>query len=344
LLLTISWAFSLYLVPSACSRQPLEAIDERVVIDVGDTHLFAEISGSDSRAPVLLYLHGGPGSPLGVPIFRAYGGRILENHHVVVYLHQRGIMLSPRVPDDSHRVARYVEDVHRVIEHLRREDPDREINLLGHSWGGVLAYLYVSEHPETVHKLVAVSTPINVESMVRGRVEMVLEWAAQTGVEEAIADLEPLRAKSPIDDAEAFEVLARWTARAYGGWARNLSRERIDAAVDYEKSIPGWLAEQRHVDRLMRDEVLGLDLSDSIESIRVPLLCIVGRHDVDVPWDIVRDEISGYGGPVDFEVFEESHHMPFIDEEPRFADTVVRFLSSGRGRAGRVEAATPAPP
>ena len=311
----------------ACSRARTPPVDERVLIDVGDTRLHAEIRGNDAtNAPLLLYLHGGPGSPLGVPVFRAYGGRLLEEGRIVVYLHQRGIMKSPRVPAESHRVARYVEDVHRVIEYLGREYQGRKVDLLGHSWGGVLAYLCLVEHPDSARKLVTVGAPINAETMVRGRVERTLRWARETGNAEAIADLTPLRTRDPIEDAAEFEILARWTARAHGGWARNLSRDRIAAAVDYEGSISTWLEEQKPVEDLLLQEVLRLDLSEAIRSIRNPLLCIAGREDVDVPWEIVQEEIKSYGGPVDFRVFDNSHHMPFIDEEGAFVETVELFL------------------
>jgi pimeloyl-ACP methyl ester carboxylesterase len=314
-----------FLLP-ACSRGSAPPVDKRVLIDVGDTKLYAEIRGNDQSAPLLLYLHGGPGNPLGVPIFRAYGGRRLEDHFIVVYLHQRGIMRSPRVPDSTHRVQKYVEDVHHVVEHLRREFPGRRLSLLGHSWGGVLAYLYLSDYPAAVHRLVAVSTPVNAESMIHGRVDMVLEWARETGNQEAIRALSPLKTKSVFEHAEDFRVLGEWTPRAYGGWARNLSREKVNAAVDYEESIPVWLRERRHIETLMLEEVLHLDLRDDIRKIDIPLLCLAGKEDVDVPWYIVEEEIGSYGGPVDLKVFENSHHMPFIDEEALFTETVIRFL------------------
>jgi len=312
---------------SACAQGTLPQVNEQVLIDVEDAKLYAEIRGADKSAPLLLYLHGGPGSPLGVPIFRAYGGHLLEDHFIVVYLHQRGIMKSPRLPDSSHSVDKYVDDVHRVVEYLGRRFPGREVFMLGHSWGGVLAYLYLSSYPSGVNKLVTVSTPVDVESMIHGRVEMILQWARETGNNEAIRDLSPLRDKSVLDDPEAFEILAEWTPLAYGGWARNLSGNRVDAAVDYEDSIPVWLPEQKHIEELLLTEVLHLDLRDELTKIDIPLLCIVGGEDVDVPWYLVQEEIKDYGGHVDFRIFEGSHHMPFIDEEVRFVETVVQFLN-----------------
>ena len=70
-------------------------------------------------------------------------------------------------------------------------------------------------------------------------------------------------------------------------------------------------------------ELLQLDLSAEIEKIDVPLLCIVGKEDVNTPWYVVQNEIKSYGGRVDFKIFENCHHMPFIDEEDLFAATAV---------------------
>jgi pimeloyl-ACP methyl ester carboxylesterase len=171
-----------------------------------------------------------------------------------------------------------------------------------------------------------VAAPLNAESMMYGRVERILQWARETGNEEAIRELSPLKDKSLFEHPDEFEVLAKWSPKAYGGWARNLSRARIDAAVDYEKKIPGWLGEQKHIEELMLMDLLRLDLTGTIDAIRTPLLCIVGQDDVDVPWRIVQEEIREYGGTVDFRLFENSHHMPFIDEEELFVETVGRFL------------------
>lgn len=313
----------------ACAPGSSPRIDEQVMIEVDDTSLYAAIRGRDESAPILLYLHGGPGSPLGVPIFRAYGGRLLEDHFTVVYLHQRGIMRSPRVPDSGHHVAKYVDDVRLVVDYLGRRFPGRRFFLLGHSWGGVLAYLYLSTYPHNIDRLIAVAAPVHVERMIHGRVAMILQWARKTGNDEAVRALSPLEDKSLPEDFEAFRILEEWSSRAYGGWARNLSKTRIDAAIDYEELLPVWLSEQRHVEELLLPELLRLDLRDKLERIDIPLLCIVGRDDVDVPWYLVQQDLERYGGSVDLRIFEHSHHMPFIDEEDLFAETVVGFLEPG---------------
>ena len=119
-------------------------VNQQVIIETEDTALYANIRGKDENAPVLLYLHGGPGSPLGVPLLRAYSGPQLEEHFILVYLHQRGIMKSQRVPDNAHTLNNYINDIDHVVQFLKKHFGSRDIYLLGHSWGGVLGYLYLS--------------------------------------------------------------------------------------------------------------------------------------------------------------------------------------------------------
>ena len=45
-------------------------------------------------------------------------------------------------------------------------------------------------------------------------------------------------------------------------------------------------------------------------------------------WLDWHHEVGRASAGVEFELFENSHHMPFIDEEALFAETVIRFLST----------------
>jgi len=315
---------SLFLL--ACFSQ--NSIDEEVYIKTKDTQLYANIKGENLDAPILLFLHGGPASPFGVPIFKAYGGHKLEEYFIVVYLHQRGIMKSERVPDDTHKISNYVEDVTYVVQYLEDHFKDKKIFILGHSWGGVLAYLYVLEHQDKIQKLVTVCAPINVSSMMKGRIDMTLKWAEETNNSTAIEELSSLSDTSIYDNPENFMTLSKWTSNAYGGWGKNLSQKKINKAIDYEDQFPQWLQESENIGDLMYREILNIDLKDEISEIEIPLLCITGKYDVDVPWYIVEEEIMNYGGEKTFILFNNSHHMVFIDEEEIFVSTVLLFLKN----------------
>ena len=316
------------LLSASCSprKHSQNALDEDVYINTEDSRLFANIRSKDSESPVLLYLHGGPGSPLGVPLFKAYAGHQLENYFIVVYLHQRGIMKSERVPDSTHNISSYISDIHHVVTYLKTRFPGHNIFLLGHSWGGLLSYRYLLDHKNEADKLVAVCTPLNSRAMMTGRVEMLLRWAYRNKNQEAIEDLEKLQNKSLFELKDDSNLLKKWMAQANGGWHRNLDLSRVNEAIDYEDKIHDWLKEQERIETLLNDEILNINLEDSIQYLNTPLLCIAGKEDTDVPWYIVKEEFENYGGKKTFKLFKKSHHMVFIDEEKLFVKTITRFL------------------
>jgi pimeloyl-ACP methyl ester carboxylesterase len=306
-----------------CSQN---VIDEDVYITTEDTKLFANVRSNDSLAPVLLYLHGGPGSPLGVPLLKAYAGPQLEDYFIMVYLHQRGIMKSERVDDDAHNISKYVEDIHYVVNYLKNRFKGREIYLLGHSWGGLLSYMYLLKYENEVDKFVAVCVPLDAEAMTYGRIDMMLQWASGINNRQAIDELNALKNKPVSMLPDDAATLQKWMSRAYGGWHRNLDMNKVNRVIDYEEDIPAWLNEQKHVESLLINEILNITLTDSIRKLDIPLLCMAGKEDTDVPWYIVKEEFDKYGGPKTFRLFENSHHMIFIDEEDLFVETIVKFL------------------
>jgi pimeloyl-ACP methyl ester carboxylesterase len=302
------------------------AINEDVYINTEGTKLFANIRGDNSSSPILLYLHGGPGSPLGIPIFKAYSGHQLEKDFIVVYLHQRGIMNSERIPDSAHTVSNYVKDIHHVVSYLKDSYKGQEIFLLGHSWGGFISYMYLLEYENEVDKFVAVCTPLNSRTMLDGRIEMILQWAKNTNNQQAVNEIKALRDKPISLSKDDSEILVKWMSKAYGGWHRNLNMTKVNDAIDFEENIPAWLKEQKHIESILIEEILSINLADSISNLHTPLLCLAGKEDTDVPWYIVKEEFENYAGPKEFILFENSHHMVFIDEEELFVETVTNYL------------------
>src|SRR5262245_1237254 len=173
--------FSLHLALAAivlqapAGSQPAAAeISDTVTIAGDGTRLFLELHGRPDRRPILLYLHGGPGNAAGLVLLRAYIGPALEKEALVVYLHQRGVLGSPPVPDSALTVAHHVADVHRTIDYLSRRFPNRPIILLGHSWGGLLAVLTVLDDAKHVAGVIDVSAPFDMEATMRESYERTL--------------------------------------------------------------------------------------------------------------------------------------------------------------------------
>lgn len=107
----------------------------------------AEILGPRD-APVVIVLHGGPGADYRYlePL------RALADRYRVVFYDQRGTGLSARVPAQAITPDSFIEDLDDWVEHVRQ--PGQPVMLVGHSWGAMLASVYLGRHPQKVARAV----------------------------------------------------------------------------------------------------------------------------------------------------------------------------------------------
>jgi epoxide hydrolase 4 len=119
---------------------------------------YAEVNGvrlhyvEQGTGPLIIFLHGFPEFWYSWKDLLADFGR---DHHAVA-LDMRGYNLSAR-PEavDAYRVPVVVEDVRALAVKLKA----KKFVLVGHDWGGVIAWAFAAQHPELLDKLVIIDAP-----------------------------------------------------------------------------------------------------------------------------------------------------------------------------------------
>ncbi|HTO99642.1 MAG TPA: alpha/beta hydrolase [Myxococcales bacterium] len=103
----------------------------------------------DPAAPAIIVLHGGPGGDYRslLRLRDPVDGVRLEDRYLMVFWDQRGTGLSQRLPEGEITYDTYDRDLTFLIDHF---SPGRPAVLLGHSWGGMYASRYISNHPERI--------------------------------------------------------------------------------------------------------------------------------------------------------------------------------------------------
>jgi proline iminopeptidase len=321
------FAFTLLLTTSssklaiAQSRQ----LAETAVVKSGDTQLYLELRGPAEQKPVLLYLHGGPGQALGLVAFRSYVGPNLESRFLVCYLHQRGVINSPMVPDASLTVANHVADVHNVIQYLQTRFPGRKIYLLGHSWGGTLALLSLLDYQGPVAGVIDVSGPMNFPATVAASYQATLKWAEDTGNKEAIQELKELGPPPYHDFMQQFG-LGKWSSAVQGGIAQHLSPATLLGRAPFTTMEPSWQDAQLRIAKAMYGQLFEINIDSRLGSLKTPLLMISAKLDAIVPSAQLQESYRLYGGPKQWVELSASNHLSFVDEPEAFVKAVSDFV------------------
>lgn len=100
-------------------------------------------------APVIVFLHGGPGGDYRSMqrLLEGHGGEPLTTSHRVVLWDQRSAGLSRRHDASEITIDLYTEDLLALTNHF---SPNEPVVLVGHSWGGMYATEFINRHPERV--------------------------------------------------------------------------------------------------------------------------------------------------------------------------------------------------
>lgn len=123
-------------------------------VDVGEVSLNVACRADEARtAPLAILLHGFPELHLA---WNALAAPLREHGFALLAPDQRGYNTSDKPePVEAYAVEHIVADLHGLIEASGRE----RVLLIGHDWGGLIAFVYAHQHPERVHGLVILNGP-----------------------------------------------------------------------------------------------------------------------------------------------------------------------------------------
>jgi len=140
--------------------------------------------------PILIYLHGGPGTPV-MPLFRHFQAS-LEDYFLIVQWEQRGAgkSFSRRIPKETMTIEQFISDLYELIELLKKRFSKTKIYLIGHSWGSVLGTFIVQRYPQLFYAYIGVGQASNTVETEKRMYEFVLERSKELNNKKAIRQLE----------------------------------------------------------------------------------------------------------------------------------------------------------
>jgi L-proline amide hydrolase len=267
------------------------------------------VGESEAGRDPLVCLHGGPGS---THHYFAPLERLAEEGRQVVLYDQVGCGKSDRPTGIQWSVAVFVEELATLRDQLGLE----QIHLLGTSWGGQLALEHALSGYGGLTSLVLSSTLASIE-----------EWAAEAWrlrgelPADVVEVLDRCEQAGAFDDPAYAEALGAFDDRYVRRGARGrpeLDRMRAELGREAYSAMVG--PNEWTITGALRD----WDVRDRLDEITVPALVIRGRYDICTE-RIAATLLAGLPNAREV-VFEESSHMPVLEESDRYLEVVESFL------------------
>ena len=254
-------------------RTPKGGINESMYVEINGTEQWINIYGENVDNPVLLYLHGGPGSSTS-DIDYAFTRKWADVYTVVTW-DQRNCGKSYDEEQNDIVLTRelLMEDGREMTEFLLDYMGKDKLTILGHSWGTYYGANLVLEFPQYYECFIGTGQLVDMVENETAFKEEALKWAE--GDEEALALVDQL---TP-DDFTMDHIMARNALMEKYGYSMMVDGADYNLVTTIlfnpNYSIIDWIK------YFQRDMTVYLEFFHSDE---LQAFSLKGRYDYEVPY------------------------------------------------------------
>jgi pimeloyl-ACP methyl ester carboxylesterase len=315
--------------------QPLAgSLSEKIRVEINGVEQGMFIKSKDSRNPVLLFVHGGPGMP-AYWLTQRYPTH-LEDHFTVVWWEQRGAGLSyaPDIPPETMTVEQFVTDTVEVSRYLLQRFDREKIYLMGHSWGSYIGIQAAAQAPELYHAYIGMGQVTYQLQSEHLAYAYALEWYREQGDRRMVRKLEAAPPTMTVPLPAAYEALRDPYMHGAGiGTTREMKSVITGIFLPSFQFREYTLAEKvdlwrgkfrsRSRDFGLWDRVQTTDLTQEVPELAVPVYFLHGKYDYTCAYPQAKAYLAALQAPQKgFYTFENAAHTP-VFEEP---EKVLRIL------------------
>lgn len=272
------------------------------------------IDGKSKGNPVVINLHGGPGSP--VPFGEGCRGLFPEitERVTMVCWDQLGCGINDRIIDDSFSIRDYIEMTGDLIREIRTMFPENRLTLFGVSWGSVLALNAAVEYGELIDRAVTygqVLCDLTFNDEVLG---------ALMSSPLSPKKKEELREMMSKRDLDSMRKIMVWIRRYTEGYQAKGEKNADMAGIilgmlkspDYSfRDFRAVVYNGTMKNRSLLKELAEIDLRGRLGEIKVPYTVIQGEKDIVTSTKNAVKEIEGCGNEnVRLITVEGNGHIP----------------------------------
>jgi len=287
-------------------------------IEIENTVFHAETFGSDTN-DIVIVLHGGPGNDFRylLPL------KELADDYFVVFYDQRGTGLSPRVKANEFTLENMLNDLNNIIDYYAQS---RKVNIIGHSWGGMLASAYIGKYPSKVEKAVLAEPGMLTSEEAKEFMEkMHVKFDMDLILHMGKSWFQAMHVDGPDDQAATdffFQsLMAEGIMKTEPYSAYYCDDDITNSSFDYWRF--GGLASSASIRNAMdEDGNLNLNLTEGVENFTNKVLFIASECNTVIGIELQKEHLKLFPN-AELVVIKNSGHMMF-GEQPEESLKIIR--------------------
>jgi proline-specific peptidase len=277
----------------------------------------SNLLNSDTSRPPVIAIHGGPGATHHH--FTSFADFTTQYNIPIIFYDQLGCGASTHLPEKAGNESfwtdsLFVSELYNLISHLKLSKYD----IIGTSWGGMLASRFASTKPKGLRRLVLSNAPADMKVRMRVLEEYRLELPLD--VQAVLKKHEEAGTTSSQEYNDAYSVFAQRHLCKLSPIPAEFLKSGEESNKDRTVALAMGGSQRFKCTGSLKD----WSMIGEARKIEVPTLLINGER------EIVSDECLGPFwreiSKVKWVKFANSTHSPWLEERERYTTVVGEFL------------------
>lgn len=276
------------------------------------------IEGKSRTLPVVITLHGGPGTP--IPFSVGCRGLFPEftDNFIMVYWDQLGCGINNCIIDDAFSIDDFVKMTEDLIKEIKKRFVDNKILIFSTSWGSILSAKLLERNPNAVDGVIASGQIIKNVFLC----EEVMNELDKSKISRKKMD--KIRTVT-VDNYSGKDLqLISTSLRKYTNAYQNKSGAKAPmgsiikgllTSPDYKfKDFKAIMVNGYMKNNSLWKEILRIDLSEILGGVEIPYLLLQGDTDIVASTQTAKSLVSNCNNPnLRIQVISNTGHMPGVE-------------------------------
>lgn len=285
--------------------------------------------------PVLLMVHGGPGSP-DRPLVCKYNIE-LADYFTVICWDQRcsGLSYTRESKNQPLSTQLMMSDLRELVEHLLNQYNQKKLYLAGHSWGAYLGLWFSSRYPQYLHHYIGTGQGISSEKDEAEKYRFILCQAKINNDTKTINRLlsygEPKNGIYPNNNEQANAFVSKMIHK-YGGYIHENNSFSTNEMYSlylkfYKHNILKVIGGINYSVKHLTPKVKENDVISEIKNLEVPVTLIFGEQDYICPVCVTEKWFEKLNAPKkDFIIIKNASHMVNFEQPKEWNKHIISCL------------------